>query len=742
MRKAVIIVVILLITPFPLVEAEGDTIHLWSNQAPGPVLLWDESGNLTSVDPNTPINLHLPDGNWTLVRLIDGVPQNNSLIFNADFNATSFLDVGNESPLEITGSSHLNISGPISQSTQTNATWTSSISVPNTLGHPDLEKPHLGIHRQITNQFSDDADLFLQWVTNNTDVDCCAYDKVDMAGDADVVAYIDNQTWGWTAQANLSGQSDGRATRLIWVPITGSFSDQTDLRITLPAPYEIRYSPQSEHISGLPDDFIIDRGAIGVSGNVTIALGTNSAPIASFHGENRDLPWLPFSQYSVIKSDCTDTSIVEPQSRFILHDSISTNEQIGNTLIDSQSNNITIDPMFLGLEPSTWLNLTLECTDSQGLISNHSMDVYIDGVVPTRNLQMEYTHPEIEGVVAIEHGNSSITIPSGSVISAFVEAGDDSAPPVEIKWFSNKTTGWTHNGIGNHAWNDIFLQGSHVNGQHLTIDDRHQEKSLTQYELQMELVDAAGNKVTQHWDITVQDHNAPSPRPAIFVDGNYYGNINRPVEGLSSIEVRLTESWDDIDNITELEWEAWLDDIKLDIGSEWGEIENFVLPPLDFGTHTLIVNATDTSGNTGTHSMSIEVDPSFGAKYRVIEVIKVGEGGPGENGALDVTLENYGQGVSRFKICYVDACTNELTAVEASVDGPGTMTHRLVVDEWSSGPVMVEIILENNTTIEFDSGFSIQPTMTPLMWIFIIAPPIIGLIVLKNSKKEEGNEGS
>ena len=83
MRKAVLLVVILLLAPLPYVGAEDDSIHLWSEQAPGAILLWDDSGNLTPVDPGQPIDLHLPEGNWTMVRLIDGVPQDAVLTFGA-----------------------------------------------------------------------------------------------------------------------------------------------------------------------------------------------------------------------------------------------------------------------------------------------------------------------------------------------------------------------------------------------------------------------------------------------------------------------------------------------------------------------------------------------------------------------------------------------------------------------------------------------------------------------------------
>ena len=176
MRKAAFIVTILLLAPLPFAGAEGETVHLWSEHAPGPVLLWDDSGNLTVVDPDQPIDLHLPEGNWTLVRLIDGIPQDNALSFNGNTNASSFLNQTIESPLTISGSAHLDVLGPIERSVEMNATWSSSISIPNTLGHPDLPNPHLGISHQITDQFGGDSNLFIAWISAQTEIGCCAYD--------------------------------------------------------------------------------------------------------------------------------------------------------------------------------------------------------------------------------------------------------------------------------------------------------------------------------------------------------------------------------------------------------------------------------------------------------------------------------------------------------------------------------------------------------------------------------------
>ncbi|MEC8926905.1 MAG: hypothetical protein VYB17_01425, partial [Candidatus Thermoplasmatota archaeon] len=646
-----------------------------------------------------------------------------------------FLNQTIESPLAISGSAHLDVLGPIERSMETNATWASSISIPNTLGHPDLIDAHLGVAHQITHQFGGNSSLFIDWVASQTEIGCCAYDKIDMVGDANVTGFSDNASWGWTIEANLTGQGDGRSTRLLWVPITGELGDSTDLRITLPSPHEIRYSPQSEFISGLPDDFVIHRGDIFVTGNATIALGTNVAPVTDFHADRGELPWVSFGSSTQIISDCSDSSISDPEAHFILQD--------GNTtLLDEQTPTITIDSMFLNLSVSTWLNLTLECADPQGLVGNHSMEIYIDGILPTRTLQMQYLHPDDSAPVDVDHGNQTISIPSGAVLSGAVQAGDDSAPPVDIEWTSNKSSGWIHLGIGNHAWNDIFVQGAQINGQHLTIEDRHQSKPLTVYSLQLNLTDAAGNIMTQDWDVTVTDRTVPRPRPALSIDGNHYGDLNHPIEGASPIDVSLDESWDDIDAITQLTWTVELNGDPLDVGVSWEDVQSFTLPDLVTGRHTLVVNATDSSGNTGTHSMLFVVEPPIGALYRITEVVKVGDGSPGDPGALDVTLENDGQGVSHFRLCYLTDCTTELMGVEASVDGPGQMTHRISVTEWASGEIIVRIEFPDNTTTEHQTGLLVQSEMTPLMWLLIALPPIAGLVALWRLKRQLEDEST
>ena len=286
----------------------------------------------------------------------------------------------------------------------------------------------------------------------------------------------------------------------------------------------------------------------------------------------------------------------------------------------------------------------------------------------------------------------------------------------------------------------MFVQGPHINGQHLTIEDRHQAKPLTVYSLELELIDAAGNHATQSWDVLVTDRTNPNPRPALSIGGNYYGELNLPIEGGPLIDVSLEESWDDIDAIEQLTWSVELNDEPLNVGQSWSEVESFTLPALPAGRHILVVNATDSSGNKGTHSMLFVVEPPMGGFLQISEVVKIGTGGPGEPGAMDITLENTGQGETIFRLCYLEDCTSEFIAVQATVDGPGNMTHRLSVTEWAVGDVTIRIEFDDNTSEEFETELIISSEMTPLMWILLMLPPLIGFIALWRLKKQSGPE--
>jgi|GEM_PF-1161792 hypothetical protein len=743
MRKALILIALLLLSAMPVQAEEHETIHLSSEQAPGPVLLWQNGGEMIAVDPDIPINLDIPTGTYFFVRLYEGVPQMNRMVFNQTTNLTAFLQENLThwssaagqmvpGPAGIEGGAHLDILGPIAGGEALNATWSSSTRLPVSLGHPGLADAFRGVTEQMAlHGFADEYE-FSSWVINNTDFSCCAYDRSEMvASNISISVFFDGPAWGWDIEADLVGQGDGRTTRLLWIPMTGSIDGDTDLRISLPAPHEIRYSPQSEHITGVPDNFVLKRGDISVTGNVTIALGTNDAPSAGIISLDRELPWLPANRPSTIEPDCQDNSISEPTSHF-------TFAQGNTTLLDVEDQNLTIDPFFLSIGPG-WYNLTLICTDPQGANATYEEALYLDGTQPTRILQMQYLHPDDETPVNVSHGDLSFSLPSGALLSAAVQAGDDAFAPVDIEWTSDKSAGWRHVGSGMQSWTDVFIQGQHINGQHLSIDDRHTAKPLTVYSLQLNLTDAAGNDAIQQWEVTVTDHTAPNPRPAISVDGNHYGDYNHPVEGGTPVEVNLSSSWDDIDAITSLSWTVELNGLHLFIGDHWNDIQTFTLPDLPVGRHVLVVNATDSSANTGSHATTFVIEPPVAHDYSITEVVKVGDGGPGDPGALDVTVENHGSTPATFQMCYLDQCTLMLTGVGATVDGPGSMTHQIPVEAWGSGVVKIELRFEDESVQKHTTDLEIKAELTPIMWIILAMPAILGLLAfwrLKAQQKE------
>ncbi len=74
--------------------------------------------------------------------------------------------------------------------------------------------------------------------------------------------------------------------------------------------------------------------------------------------------------------------------------------------------------------------------------------------------------------------------------------------------------------------------------------------------------------------------------------------------------------------------------------------------------------------------------------------------------------------------------------MEASVDGPGEMTHRIPVTEWASGEIIVKLEYSNNSSTEYQSGLIVESEMTPLMWILLMLPPLIGFVALWRLKRQ------
>ena len=229
------------------------------------------------------------------------------------------------------GYSELIIHDELLPNSNITATWTLNISISDFLGSSELVHPGIGIRHQIDQYLGDnDGDLnqsevdafstfLLNRPWNNSELaGCCILDHE--AFDANNVTIIPrppapgpvgelNGTWGWTETVELVGQTDGRTNRLIDVPRVGGLIEEVPLTISLPTPYEYRYSAMQDVIDGAPNQFTINRSAVPVASDIRISIGTNMPPniIANRLGSSSQLALDRATTYEV---NCVDSCLL------------------------------------------------------------------------------------------------------------------------------------------------------------------------------------------------------------------------------------------------------------------------------------------------------------------------------------------------------------------------------------------------------------------------------------------------
>ncbi len=285
---------------------------------------------------------------------------------------------------------------------------------------------------------------------------------------------------------------------------------------------------------------------------------------------------------------------------------------------------------------------------------------------------------------------------STSTLILDIWGNDSSAEQVLISLRSNRTDGWQHNADDHLQMGDIWPVSNNVNGLHLSIEERHQQKALTTYWLEVEATDSVGNSVVINRTLTLLDVTAPTSRPALSVNGKFYGPSNYPTNE-SVISVNLSESYDDIDSIESINWLVALDDDVIIgqagdgsmTGSNWSEVESFDLPVMAVGWHGLTVIATDSAGNVGTHSAEIQVWPQDSPALEVVATTLLA---PTEGGAVatfSVIVENYGREAVIGTVCIRENCSTATDFFGATVNGPSSTNLTISVDSVANGPVIV-----------------------------------------------------
>ena len=662
----------------------------------------------------------------------------------------------------ISGVSFLNFSGPISHRSIINATWYAEVSVDESYGTDLLENRTLGLLEQIDSELGnsdgwldyeeieDFADMVLMernW-SNAYIAGCCMFDYSPMmaVGEPSIVVRPPeigsvNRTdvlWGWTESANLTGISDGRVLRLIDLPRVGGIIEEVPLWVDLPDGWEFRFSPMSELISGEPNTFLVNRSMAPVAYDIRITIDANEPPRISGN-KFPSSSTTTLDRTTSFSSTCFDSHLEVPIVQWIV--------SLENMTVHTHQNPwIEFAPSDLGFSHGDPLNVTATCTDSHGSSSIWKSNSVVDGVSPTWSGTIT-----TNGRDNIDIEKEFIEVPAGTTIQFYVNASDDSGLPVSLEMHTNISNGWRQTGTTQNIFHFTANQGFEVNGPHLDLYSRHIQRNPTEIAVQLLVIDDAGNTISEEWTVRVLDSSSPTIIPKLFSNGIEI-EFDEAHQG-DNLTLDLSQSFDDLDDINQLDWSIWVNGISqnelhglLLSNANWTEAESVSIPLLGRGFHEIIVNSTDSKGNSIEQIIDIVVLPKRGAHISIIETSFSGDQ-VGGMGTLFVTYQNDGTDDAYARVCLSDVC--------------GRWSEQPISSTLESGPKrgMIEFQFEiesediQNLTLQWDSNaagtngeiginvslVSQDPTSNNYGIILMIAIPALlgaGLVLHKNRNSE------
>ena len=461
--------------------------------------------------------------------------------------AESGDDNNNSEQIQISGQATLSLTGDLLPDSQINATWNLEIGIPEEYGTDLLPNQSTGIRLQIDNHLGNsDGNIteseisdFIQLLTNartwiNSEVaGCCMFDYTELALLSPVTVIVSppsvgpvistsSETWGWSESAELMATTDLRTTRLLDLPRTGSLIEEVPLVISIQEPWEFRFSAMQEIISGEPGSFTVLRAESPVYSTIRIAIGENSPPSVTVSRSGGMSISAPLNDTIHFTSECEDSMLETPSFNWRL----SNNGTILNSSDGEYDSDgrvvISVNPAQNGYLSGDILSADLTCIDSFGSSSSWYENIIIDGQNPSYDIR--FTEITSEGIeVQRNESENSMIIRSDSELFVDVITSDNSNLPVSVQVVSNKSQGWRHFSNDELYFSAVFNQGEQVNGMHLSVDERHQERTNSHWELILNVTDEAGNTVKRTWDIMVEDSAGPVIIPYITANSTRDG---------------------------------------------------------------------------------------------------------------------------------------------------------------------------------------------------------------------------
>ena len=628
--------------------------------------------------------------------------------------AESGDDNNNSEQIQISGQATLSLTGDLLPDSQINATWNLEIGIPEEYGTDLLPNQSTGIRLQIDNHLGNsDGNIteseisdFIQLLTNartwiNSEVaGCCMFDYTELALLSPVTVIVSppsvgpvistsSETWGWSESAELMATTDLRTTRLLDLPRTGSLIEEVPLVISIQEPWEFRFSAMQEIISGEPGSFTVLRAESPVYSTIRIAIGENSPPSVTVSRSGGMSISAPLNDTIHFTSECEDSMLETPSFNWRL----SNNGTILNSSDGEYDSDgrvvISVNPAQNGYLSGDILSADLTCIDSFGSSSSWYENIIIDGQNPSYDIR--FTEITSEGIeVQRNESEHSMIIRSDSELFVDVITSDNSNLPVSVQVVSNKSQGWRHFSNDELYFSAVFNQGEQVNGMHLSVDERHQERTNSHWELILNVTDEAGNTVKRTWDIMVEDSAGPVIIPYITANSTRVGPSEPAREG-DNILLTLTESFDDLDNILNTLWTVTINGDQKHTNASWMEAEKIEFSDLGIGIHYVEILATDSLGNSADISFQFSIEPKEGFKLEIIQTDISGDQLIGNTINFRASINNYQSSVGSARACYADTCSAYVMIPGATSSSSGYFEIDADIQLLETGPLDIRI---------------------------------------------------
>ena len=628
--------------------------------------------------------------------------------------AESGDDNTNSEQIQISGQATLSLTGDLLPDSQINATWNLEIGIPEEYGTDLLPNQSTGIRLQIDNHLGNsDGNIteseisdFIQLLTNartwiNSEVaGCCMFDYTELALLSPVTVIVSppsvgpvistsSETWGWSESAELMATTDLRTTRLLDLPRTGSLIEEVPLVISIQEPWEFRFSAMQEIISGEPGSFTVLRAESPVYSTIRIAIGENSPPSVTVSRSGGMSISAPLNGTIHFTSECEDSMLETPSFNWRL----SNNGTILNSSDGEYDSDgrvvISVNPAQNGYLSGDILSADLTCIDSFGSSSSWYENIIIDGQNPSYDIR--FTEITSEGIeVQRNESEHSMIIRSDSELFVDVITSDNSNLPVSVQVVSNKSQGWRHFSNDELYFSAVFNQGEQVNGMHLSVDERHQERTNSHWELILNVTDEAGNTVKRTWDIIVEDSAGPVIIPYITANSTRVGPSEPAREG-DNILLTLTESFDDLDNILNTLWTVTINGDQKYTNASWMEAEKIEFSDLGIGIHNVEILATDSLGNSADISFQFSIEPREGFNLEIIQTDISGDQLIGNTINFRASINNYQSSVGSARACYADTCSAYVMIPGATSSSSGYFEIDADIQLLEAGPLDIRI---------------------------------------------------